>query len=197
MFKSLANAKFPKPVRVALAALCVYGSAVTIVNLAPEKFEYVPVLSDVTPVLAEVTQMGVTRTQVMSHAEFTRINEVREQVLSAVEELETELDNVLSELEQDLAELERELTESVDLIAHPWEADASCVDDFLSGRFCYDYLSAGPAGDNWRISWTSQDRRNREEILVTCNGRELGVWSSEGTLSYADVEYVAREFCAA
>ncbi|WNL51015.1 hypothetical protein SCREM2_gp96 [Synechococcus phage S-CREM2] len=196
MLKSLTNAKFPKPVRIALAALCVYGGAVTIVNLAPEQFEYVPVLSDVTPVLAEVTQMGVTRTQVVSHAEFTRINEVREQVLSAVEELETELNNVMSELETNLAELERELTESVELIAHPWEADALCTDDFLGGRFCYDWLSDGPAGDNWRISWTSQDRRDREEILVTCDGKELGVWSSEGTLSYEDVEYVAEQFCA-
>ena len=196
MFKSLANAKFPKPVRVALAALCVYGSAVTIVNLAPEEFKYVPVLSDVTPVLAEVTQMGVTRTQVISHSEFTRINEVRENFTAAVEDLDTHLDNAIAEIEENLAELERELTESVDIIAHPWEADANCVDDFLSGRFCYDWLSKGPEGTDWRISWTSMDRRNREEIMVTCNGKELGYWSSEGTLSYEDVEYVAAEFCA-
>ena len=80
MFKSFANSKFPKPVRVALAGLFVYGSAVTVVNLAPEKFDYVPVLSDVTPVVAEVTQVGVTRTEVISHAEFTRINEVQKRV---------------------------------------------------------------------------------------------------------------------
>lgn len=195
MFKSLANAKFPKPVRVALAALCVYGSAVTIVNLAPEQFEYVPVLSDVTPVLAEVTQMGVTRTEVISHAEFTRINEVRENFTAAVDELETELDAAIAELDQLAAEFERELNESVDLIAHPWEADAECA-DWLGGRFCVDYQYESADGDNWKLSWTSPDREDREEILVTCDGKELVTWSSEGTLSYADVEYVATEFCA-
>lgn len=195
MFKSLANAKFPKPLRVALAGLFAYGTAVSIVNLAPDKFEYVPVLSDVTPVLAEVTQMGVTRTEVISHAEFTRINEVRENFTAAVEELETELDNVMSELEQDLAELERELTESVNAIAHPWEVDAKCF-DWLGGRVCNEYLYESGGADHFRVSWTSKTGSDREELLVSCRGKDLLTWSSEGTLSYADVEYVAEQFCA-
>lgn len=196
MFKSFANSKFPKPVRGALAALFVYGSAVTVVNLAPEKFDYVPVLSDLTPVVAEVTQVGVTRTEVISHAEFTRINEVQKRVAEAVEELETELENIATELEENLAQLERELNASVDAIAHPWETEENCA-QWLGGRFCQEYIYESPDGsDNWRVSWTSDDRRDREEILLTCDGPAVVSWTSEGTLVQEDVEYVAQQFCA-
>lgn len=199
MFKSFANAKFPKPVRGALAALFVYGSAVTVVNLAPEKFDYVPVLSDVTPVVAEVTQAGVTRTEVISHAEFTRINEVQKRVAEVVDELETELENIATELEESLAqleqELEQELSASVDAIAQPWETEERCG-DWYGGRFCAEYQYESADGDNWRLSWTSDDRLDREEILVTCDGRRVVTWTSEGTLVEEDVEFLAVEFCA-
>lgn len=200
MFKSFANANFPKPVRGALAALFVYGSAVTVVNLAPEKFDYVPVLSDVTPVIAEVTQAGVTRTEVISHAEFTRINEVQKRVAEAVDELETELENIATELEESLAqleqELEQELSASVDAIAQPWETEERCG-DWYGGRFCAEYRYESADGDNWRLSWTSHaDSEDREEILLTCAGRRVFDWTSEGTLLGEDVGFLAEEFCA-
>ena len=79
----------PKSVRIGLAGAVAYIGAVGLVNLAPEKMNYVPVLSNVTPVAAEVTKGGVTRNEIISHAEFTRINAEGAQVQLAIQEIET------------------------------------------------------------------------------------------------------------
>ena len=98
-------AKLPKVARAGLAGLLVYTSAVGIVNLAPEKMNYVPVLSNITPVLAQVTQAGVTRTELISHTEFTRINAVATHVVETIEQIEENLDTAINQLDQELAEL--------------------------------------------------------------------------------------------
>ncbi|QBP06091.1 hypothetical protein [Synechococcus phage S-B68] len=84
-------AKLPKAARAALAGTLVYTTAVGIVNIDPKQLQYVPVLSSVTPVLAEVTQGGVTRTELISHAEFTRLNAEGAQLQQVVREIEQEL----------------------------------------------------------------------------------------------------------
>ncbi len=98
-------AKLPKVARAGLAGLLVYTSAVGIVNLAPEKMNYVPVLSNITPVLAQVTQAGVTRTELISHTEFTRINAVATHVTETIEQIEEDFDTAINQLDQELAEL--------------------------------------------------------------------------------------------
>ena len=98
--KKVAN--LPKAVRAGLAGLLVYTSAVGVVNLAPEKMNYVPVLSNVTPVLAQVTQAGVTRTELISHTEFTRINETGAQLAQNLEELNNEIETVVEQFDNEI-----------------------------------------------------------------------------------------------
>lgn len=90
-------AKLPKAARAGLAGALVYLGAVSLVNLAPEKMDYVPVLSNVTPVVAQVSQAGVTRTEVISHAEFTRINQVGVQLEQTFAEIEQNIDDAVNE----------------------------------------------------------------------------------------------------
>ena len=91
---------------IAAAAGTIYVSAVSMVNLHPEGFGYVPVLSQATPILAQVTRLGGTRTEIISHADFTSINTQRAAVNEALEEFNETMSRTIAELEQLEQELE-------------------------------------------------------------------------------------------
>ena len=92
-------AKLPKAARAGLGAGLLYFGFVSIVNLAPGKVQYIPGVSNIIPVAAEVTKGGVTRTEIISHTEFTRINEEGARVQQFVTEFQEDVRDAISEID--------------------------------------------------------------------------------------------------
>jgi len=86
----------PKAVRIGIAGALVYSTIVGVVNLGPQKVDYVPFFSDITPVLAEVATIAGTRIEVISHSEFTRLNGENTQLLQLSQETESGINNAVS-----------------------------------------------------------------------------------------------------
>ena len=63
-----------------------------------------------------------------------------------------------------------------------------------AGRWCGEWVGEYQNGTAFEITYSGN--AGREQMLVVCNGSRVSSWSSNGTLTQAQAEWVAQEFCA-
>ena len=61
-------------------------------------------------------------------------------------------------------------------------------------RLCFSFQGSNGRYNRWNV--TLQNAHTTEVMDITCYGKELSTWESNGGLSQAEAEWVAESFCA-
>ena len=81
------------------------------------------------------------------------------------------------------------------LVAAPAaKAGISCGHLGGAGRWCGEYIGEFQNGTLFEITYSHFD--GKEQMTVVCNGSSVVDWSSHGTLSQDQANWIAAEFCA-
>ena len=78
------------------------------------------------------------------------------------------------------------------LVVAPQAEAAECT----RGRgytICYKLIGKNGSYNRWRV--TLQNAQTTEYMDVTCYGKSVDTWNSNGGFSQAEAEYLAKEFC--
>ena len=78
------------------------------------------------------------------------------------------------------------------LVVAPQAEAAECT----RGRgytICYKLIGKNGSYNRWRV--TLQNAQTTEYMDVTCYGKSVDTWNSNGGFSQAEAEYLATEFC--
>ena len=79
------------------------------------------------------------------------------------------------------------------LVAAP-EAEARECTRGEGYTICYSLIARNGSYNRWNV--TLQNAQTTEYMDVTCYGKTVDTWSSNGGFSQAEAEYLAESFCA-
>ena len=81
------------------------------------------------------------------------------------------------------------------LVAAPAvKAEIACGQLAGAGRWCGEYVGEYKGDSVFEITYTHYD--GKEQMTVTCDGRNVVEWNSRGTFTQGQAQWIANEFCA-
>ena len=82
---------------------------------------------------------------------------------------------------------------TVDAIAPHTAKAAECFRD-AGYRICFNLVAQNGSYNQWNVGF--QNAHTTEYMRVTCYGKSMDSWRSNGGLNQAEASYLARSFCS-